>query len=166
MTNFAAKAPTHPDRPDELHAQESLPAAPKVSRIQMATRFSILGLGVIFAVAFSAIGIQLREGWESHRDWVVPAAVSGAIISGPALAYLLLTGRMMAAAIGGALMFIALAFMLMHILYNIDGDDVSGALNSFFSIGGAVFYVGGLIAMQLALVYAIFVPKKEAAAAE
>src|SRR5690606_29240325 len=137
-----------------------------VSRRHLAGRFSILILGVVFAVAFSAIGIQLREGWESHRDWVVPAAVSGALVSGPALAYLLLTGRTKAAAIGAVLMFFALAFMLVHLLYNMDGNDVSGALNDFFSISGAVFYVGGLIAMQLALVYAIFVPKREAPAEE
>lgn len=166
MTNFAAKAPTHPERTDELHAPSSLPDAPAVSRLQLARRFAIVILGVILAVAFSAIGIQLREGWESHRDWVVPAAVSGALISGPALAYLLLTGRAKIAAIGSLLMFVALAFMLMHLLYNMDGDDVSGALNDFFSITGAVFYVGGLIALQLGLVWAIMVPKKEAPAEE
>lgn len=166
MTNFAAKAPTHPERTDELHARSSLPEAPAVSRLQLASRFSILIVGVIFAVAFSAIGIQLREGWDSHRDWVVPAAVSGALISGPALAYLIFTGRNRVAAIGSLLMFFALAFMLMHILYNLDDAEVSSSWNNFFSISGAIFYVGGLLALQLGLVWAIFVPKKEPPAEE
>lgn len=164
MTNFSAPAPTHPDRVHELHDQDALPKAPGTSRLDLAWRYAIIIGGVALAFGLTAMGVQLRAGWESHRDWVVPTAAMGAAVGGVLLAYLLVTGRSRESMVGILLLLVALAFVFIDVLRDATGEK--GAWSDTFSILGAVALGAGILAVIIGFVIALASPSGTPAANE
>ena len=116
MTDFAAKAPFNPEKPNELHARESLPAAPDRSRNDLIRQFFGLGLGVVGTCIFLALAFQARAGWHNHREWVVATTVPGAVFAGVCFGYLLARSQFKASMWGVSLLAISVAFTVFNII--------------------------------------------------
>ncbi|MDZ7727614.1 MAG: hypothetical protein U5Q44_05095 [Dehalococcoidia bacterium] len=144
MADYNAKVPVEPERTHELHDQAAMPKAPEASKGTWARRFSILGIGIILAVVLTAMGVEIRAGWESHRDWVVPVIAQGAGIAGICLAYLLVRGRTDLAGPGIIALFVVLALMGANYLRGLDTEG-SDALRDWFSAISGIIYGAALL---------------------
>lgn len=144
MADYSAKVPVEPEHTDELHDQTKMPNAPEPSRAAWARRFSILGIGIILAVVLTAMGVEIRAGWESHRDWVVPVIAQGAGIAGICLAYLLVRGRTDLAGPGIIALLVVLVLMGANFLR---GTDTEGgdALRDWLSAISGIIYGAALL---------------------
>ncbi len=148
MTDFAAKAPFNPEKPNELHARESLPAAPDRSRKDVIHHFLGLGLGVIGTCMFVALAFQARAGWHNHREWVVATTVPGAVFAGVCFGYLLARRQFKAAQWGVSLLAISVGFTVFNFIQGeiSDGPDygrdaLTILAGSFLIFSGAAFVI-------------------------
>lgn len=139
MSHFAQKVPTSPTRHTELHDQSQMPASPHKTRADRMRLATLVILGVAFALAFTAMGVQIRVGWESHRDWVIPVIAQGAAIGGVAAAYLVIRGRDAEFAIGT--LFLVLCGVVMGMNY-LRGAETEGpdTLRDWLSVISGVLY--------------------------
>lgn len=140
MTDFAAKAPFNPEKPNELHARESMPAAPDRSRGDILRHFLGLGLGLIGTCIFLALAFQARAGWENHREWVVAMTAPGAVLAGVCFGYLLARKQFTAAMPGVALLSTSVGFAVWNIARGavVDGPDVG---RDVLTVASGVFLV-------------------------
>lgn len=151
MTDFASAAPYNPEKPDELHARESLPAAPARTRDDLVRRFLGLGLGIIGACIFVALAFQARAGWDNHREWVVATTLPGGAIGGVCLGYLLARNRWAEAAPGILLLAVSAVFAALNIWRGelVDGPDIGRdiltVLSGAFLILAAVAFLAAEI---------------------
>ncbi|MEP7215198.1 MAG: hypothetical protein ABI782_03040 [Anaerolineaceae bacterium] len=116
MTDFAAKAPFNPEKPNELHARESMPAAPDRSRADVTHRFLGLGLGIVGTFIFLTLAFQARAGWHNHREWVVAMTVPGSAIAGVCFGYLLARQQFKVAMWGVGLLAVSILFTVYNIV--------------------------------------------------
>lgn len=125
MTDFADRAPFNPEKPNQLHARESLPAAPDRTRGDLARYFMGLGLGLVGTCIFVALAFQARAGWDNHREWVVATTLPGGAIGGIGLGFLLARGRLLEATPGILLLLISVLFAGLNIWRGevVDGPD-------------------------------------------
>lgn len=140
MTDFAAKAPFNPEKTNELHARESMPAAPDRSRNDLIGHFLGLGLGLIGTCIFLVLAFQARAGWHNHREWVVATTVPGGVVAGVCFGYLLARKRLTAAMPGVALLAVCILFTLLNTVrgWTSDGPDY---LRDVLTILAGVFLV-------------------------
>lgn len=116
MADFTARTPVEPIKlGDYLHERANRPASPRPGLLGLARRHWGLVLGVVLALLGSALVVETRVAWDSHRDWVPSATIVGAVFAGLSLGYL--TGRGKLGTVVGALCFLSLAivFMVMNI---------------------------------------------------
>lgn len=116
MTDFAAKAPYNPEKPNELHARESLPAAPDRSGNELLGHFAGLTLGIVGTCIFLALAFQARAGWDNHREWVVAMTVPGGVLAGVSFGYLLARKKFQAAMPGVGLLTVSVLFTVFNIV--------------------------------------------------
>jgi 4-amino-4-deoxy-L-arabinose transferase-like glycosyltransferase len=149
MTDFTAKAPVHPDRTHELHDQEQMPKEPQVSRPEQGRRFSILIVGTILAVAFTALGVDILDGWDARRDPLVPGAATFAALGGIAAAYLFIRGRGQEFGIGIMLIILSGSLLFFsHLRGNyVDGSD---ALRDVFTVGAGILFTVAMVFFAIA----------------
>jgi hypothetical protein len=108
MADFQSAAPVEPNKiGDYLHERSRIPAAPERSAGHYWTVYGGFIVGVLFALAVSALVFELRDAWESHRDWVPPAAMVPAVLGAVALGHLASRARVNAIALPAFLLFIA-----------------------------------------------------------
>lgn len=94
MADFTAPAPVEPGKiGDYLHDRSRIPAPPKRQVSEILSQYSGLILGVLLAVGACALVFELRDAWESKRDWVPPAALVPAVIAAIALGHLAQRGK-------------------------------------------------------------------------
>jgi hypothetical protein len=108
VADFQTAAPTEPKKTgDYLHDRSRIPARPKRGPGEYFGQYSGYLMGVLLAIAVTALVFQLRDAWESHRDWVPPAAMVPAILGALALGHLAQRGRVNAIAVPVGLLFVA-----------------------------------------------------------
>jgi hypothetical protein len=164
MSHFAQKAPTSPTRAHELHDQSKLPATPHKTRADRVRLASLVITAIVLAVTFTAIGIHIRAGWESHRDWVVPVIAQGAAIGAVAAAYLIVRGRDGEFAIGSLFLILCIVVMGANQLRaeETEGPDT---LRDVYSIISGVLFAIAMHAYVIGWLYAeIWHPSKPKAA--
>lgn len=149
MTDFAVKAPFNPEKPNELHARASLPAAPARSTSDFARHFLGLILGIIGTCIFVALAFQARAGWDNHREWVVATTLPGGAIAGVCLGFLLARGQVVAALPGIALLVVSASFAALNIWRGqvVDGPDVG---RDILTVTSGVFLVFAGLAFLIA----------------
>jgi len=152
MTHFGQSVPTSPTRVHELHDQTLLPATPHKTRADRLRLAPIVIGGIILAVVFTAIGVQIRAGWESHRDWVVPVIAQGAAIAGVAAAYLVIRGRTREAGVGFILLILTLAIVGANFLRGIDTEGPD-TLRDWFSVVSGILYGASMLAFIVGWLY-------------
>ncbi|MBI2764557.1 MAG: hypothetical protein HYX53_01460 [Chloroflexi bacterium] len=96
MADLSSAMPVEPQKADYLHERSRIPAAPHASVVGLVRQNLTLVLSVAFTVGFFALAVQTRAGWDSRRDWVIPAAAQGAAIGAIAVAYLVTRKRVLA----------------------------------------------------------------------
>lgn len=140
MTDFAAKAPFNPEKPNELHARESLPANPERTKGELSKHFIGLGLGIIGTFIFVALAFQARAGWENHREWVVAMTLPGGAIAGVCFGYLLARQQIAAALPGIVFLVLSALFAVLNISRGaiVDGPDIGRDL---LTITSGVFLI-------------------------
>ena len=137
MTDFAAKAPFNPEKQNELHAPESMPAAPARSRADVTHHFLGLGLGIVGTFIFLALAFQARAGWQNHREWVVAITVPGAAVAGVCFGYLLARRQYKAAMWGVGLLSISILFTVFNIVQGVIEDGPSYERDGLTILAGA-----------------------------
>jgi hypothetical protein len=144
MTDFTARAPVHPERTDELHDQSKMPAAPAASRPDLARRFAIVGLGIMFAVGFTAMGVDIIDSWDARRDPRVPGAATIAAIGGIGAAYLAVRGRWMDFTYGALVVVVTGVIMFFNYLRGAytDGSDL---MRDFFAVSAGILFTVAMI---------------------
>lgn len=117
-----------------------MPKAPGANRPELARRFAILIIGLVLTIAFTALGVDILDGWESRRDPLVPAAATFATLGGIAAAYLIVTRRTGPVGIGAILLILSAALVFfMHLRRGyVEGDDL---MLDFFAVGAAILFV-------------------------
>ena len=144
MTDFAAKVPFNPEKPNELHARESMPAAPDRSRSEVMHQFLGLGLGVVGSCIFLALAYQARAGWQNHREWVVAVTVPGGVFAGVCFGYLLARRQFKAAMPGVAFLSISVAFTVFNIVQGAISDGPDYRRDALTILAGVSLIVAGL----------------------
>ncbi len=108
MADFSSPAPVEPNKiGDYLHQRERIPSPPKRSVGELIMQNSGYILGVLLALGAGVLVFELRDAWESHRDWVPPAALVPAVLGAIALGHLAQRGKINAIGIPLFLIFIA-----------------------------------------------------------
>ena len=145
MANWTAKAPSNPDKANWLHDHHALPKAPKRGFEDWASWLWLVALTILFTAGFTAIAVQTRATWDTHRDWVVPVVVPMLALGGLGLAYLVVRVRIVAALPGLFLLAITLTLLVLNILRGVatEGDD---GLRDAMSIVSSVFFGLSLLA--------------------
>ncbi len=144
MTDFSTKAPVHPERVHDLHDQEQMPKGPAATLRDLAGRFSIVWVGLLLAIGFTAMGVDIRDGWDARRDPLVPGAATVGAIGGICLAYLIVRNHWQTAAIGLVLVAAALSAMFFDYLTGAYVDNGGGWQTTFTIIAG-ITYVAGML---------------------
>jgi asparagine N-glycosylation enzyme membrane subunit Stt3 len=152
MVNWSAPAPANPEKPDWLHDQSQLPAAPSRSAGEYVRGFMPLILGLIFAAGFVALAFQTRASWGAHRDWVVPTTIPLTALGGVALGYLVARRAWLELTPGILLLLITITLTVLNIWRGAvtDGEDT---LRDVLSITAAVFLGLTVLALWLAMAY-------------
>lgn len=140
MTDFAAPAPFNPEKTNELHARESLPAAPAITRGDWARHFLGLGLGIVGTCIFVALAFQARAGWDNHREWVVAMTLPGGVIAGVCFGFLLARQQVAAALPGIALLVISASLAAMNYSRSLitDGPDTQ---RDILTVSSGIFLI-------------------------
>lgn len=147
MADLNAPAPVEPSKiGDYLHDRQRIPEAPKRSVGEWLSQFAGLITGVVFVLLGSLLVFELRDAWESHRDWVPPAGISLAVIGGVSLGYLAQRGRVNALAIPVGLIFISIMGVSLDLWLEEEFPDKEG-LRLAFIIMSAI--AGGVAAVWL-----------------
>jgi hypothetical protein len=147
MADFTTPAPVEPVKGgDYLHDHSRIPAAPKRSVGQVLYQFSGLIAGVLFVLLGAALVFELRDAWESHRDWVPPAGITLAVVGGVSLGHLLVRGRVNAVALPVGLIFISVMCVALDLWIHEEYPDKDG-LRLAFVITSAI--TGGIAAIWL-----------------
>lgn len=152
MADLSAPVPVEATKSGAyLHDRSRIPAAPETLTASL-TRYLGPLVGLAAGLGLVALAVQTRDGWESHRDWVVPAAATGCVLGGLALGYLAGRGKWLAALPGLGLVVVALILTALNIWR---GEVVSGhdALRDATSIVTAVFLGASVAALGAALVW-------------
>jgi hypothetical protein len=153
MADFQAKAPVEPNKGGEyLHHRERLPDAPRSSVGTLISQNSGWIAGVIFALCVSALIFQLRDGWESHRDWVPPAAMVPCILGALAIGFLGQRGRVNAIAIPVGLLSLAVMSAMLHLWLEEEFPKQEGLILAFTIIGSVSLGLGTLLVLVALLV--------------
>lgn len=137
MADFSAKAPVEPAKVDELHDQSLKPAKPAGWRDSFRMYLGWPLLGVILSIGGTALVFQLRDGWDSHRDWVPPAAIQAVVPGALALAYLAWRGRVGDLWLGATLLSITLGLAFADWLVGVS-TDAYGAAEDALTIAASV----------------------------
>ena len=143
MTDFAAKAPVNPEKRNELHARESMPAAPDRSRVEVRRHFLGIGLGVVGTFIFLALAFQARAGWQNHREWVVAMTLPGAALAGVCFGYLLARKQFQAAMWGLGLLAISGGFTVFNIVQGSMKDGPSYQRDALTILAGVFLILAG-----------------------
>jgi hypothetical protein len=128
MADFTARAPSEPTKIGAyLHDRSNRPVSPRGGAGSLVKNYWGYVLGILLALGATALVIEARAAWESHRDWVPPAGIVPGILAGLALGHLLQRGRLNAAASPIVFAFLAVVFLLMDMwrATYVDGPDVS-----------------------------------------
>lgn len=147
---MTAKAPFEAEKPESLHDQGARPGYPDGWQAAWRMYLGLGLLGIALAAGGAALVFELRDGWESHRDWVPPAGIVGATAGALAFAYLLWRGRLVEMTPGVGLLVATLAFTLIG--WSLERNDGRGAAQDAMTILGTVSlaltcmaFVGGFI---------------------
>jgi len=143
MTDFAAKAPFNPEKKNELHARESMPAAPERSRTDVRRHFLGLGLGILGTFIFVALAFQARAGWQNHREWVVAMTLPGSVLAGVCFGYLLARQQFRAAMWGVGLLSISILFTVYNIVQGTIEDGPSYQRDGLTILAGFFLVLAG-----------------------
>jgi peptidoglycan/LPS O-acetylase OafA/YrhL len=137
MADLERSVPVEEVKADSLHDISNRPKRPTLSIQEHGMDWLIFAVGLIFAGAYVAAAFELRESWESHRDWVVPVFVPPLVAGGVAAAYLIIR-QQWEAAIGGLFLVIAAAVLIGANLALDAEDDPSATAQDLTSAFGAV----------------------------
>lgn len=127
MADFRAKAPFEATKVHALHDQSAKPAAPAAWRESFRAYLGWPVLGAVLSMGGAALVFELRDAWDSHRDWVPPAGVVGVVPGALALAYLFWRGRMDDLWPGATLLLITLGLTFADWLVGISTDGYGAA---------------------------------------
>lgn len=145
MATLTAKAPVEPEKSGAyLHDRSRIPEAPPASRGQLLLRHASIIAGVAISLALTALMVQTRATWETHRDWVTAAALVPMVLAGVTLAYLYTRNKSESAALGTLCFVVAGVIITFNILrgYDTEGQD---NLRDAMSIITAVFLALGVL---------------------
>ncbi|MCC6381470.1 MAG: hypothetical protein IT304_03130 [Dehalococcoidia bacterium] len=151
MADLSAPMPVEPTKSGAyLHDRSRIPAAPP-SRTPLLARYVGPLAAIGFALGLFVLAVQTRDGWASHRDWVVPGSGVACVVGGLALGHLLARGKWVAVLPGLGLLLVALVMTALNVWR---GQVVSGgdALRDTMSIVTAVFLGFAVAALAAALV--------------
>jgi hypothetical protein len=153
MADFNAAAPVEQTKSgDYLHERERLPAAPDMGADVQSSRWMGLALGVLFALGAAALIFELRDAWESHRDWVPPAALVPGVLGAIALGYLAQRGRINHIAVPMFLLFLAIGGAVMNIWLHEEYPDKDG-LRLGFTIMATIAFAAALASLVASLLW-------------
>ena len=145
MATLTAKAPVEPDKSGAyLHDRSRIPEAPPASRGQLLLRHAGIIAGVALSLALTALMVQTRATWETHRDWVTAAALVPMAVAGVALGYLFARNKSEMAALGAVAFVLAGVVITFNILRGVDTEGQDN-LRDAMSIITAVFLAIGVI---------------------
>lgn len=146
MANLSIPAPIEPVKSTWIHDRSQRPAAPATDRAALVRRWWGFGLGLVIAVGLTATLFSLRDSWHNHREWLV-TVIPVLVIAGVGLGHLIARGRLIALAVPGGFLFIALLFMLFDIIADNDGSSM-GTRDSYSILGGIAL---GFAAVSMAI---------------
>ena len=109
-----------------LHDRSRIPEAPPVERPELARRFGIVIMGVLFTIGLAAMAFTTLSAWDNTRDLAFVMNIGVVGIAGVGLAYLVYRGRWDFAAVGIGLAVLTLGFIGMNAAraYTSDGPDI------------------------------------------
>lgn len=128
-TDMTARVPFETEKASELHDQEQMPAQPDDWKRDFRMYLGWPLLGVILAAGGAALVFEIRQAWDSHRDWVPPAAITGTSPAALAMAYLLWRRRLVELSPGLAFLVATLAFTFIGVALE-QGDGSTAAKNT------------------------------------
>lgn len=147
--NMQAAAPFEPEKAGWLHDQERLPDPPANQQPWRLYVGFILG-AVVIGVLLTALGLEIRDGWESHRDWVVPVIAQFACIAGAAVIHLIYRGSL--GMLGLGLLFLIFTLILLGMNLSLEGnasretaeDWLSATAGIMFGVTLAIWIIGSI----------------------
>jgi peptidoglycan/LPS O-acetylase OafA/YrhL len=147
MTTWGAPAPADPEKPDYLHDPAQQPGVPTGWRTAVQTYLLAPGLGLLFAIGFTAMAFQARASWETHRDWVVPVLVPFLGAGGVSMGFLVARRQLIALAPGLMFVLIALGLIVANVWRGsvTEGDDTARDILSILTGVALGFAVAGLV---------------------
>lgn len=134
MANLSIPAPIEPEKSTWIHDRSQRPSAPESGRAELGRRWFGFALGLVVSVGLTAALFSLRDSWHNHREWLV-TVIPVLVIAGVALGHLIARRRLLAMAVPGGFLFLALLFMLFDIIADNDGSPMS-ARDTFSILGG------------------------------
>jgi hypothetical protein len=154
MANFSARAPVEPAKGGSyLHDRTRIPAGPGWNIGEIVTANSGYILGVLLAIGACALVFELRDAWESRRDWVPPAALVPAVLGAMALGHLAQRGKVDLIGPPLFLLFFAVAAPILDIWIHHEYPDEEG-LQLAARIVGAVALGLAVVWLIIASIYA------------
>jgi len=153
MADLTAKAPFEAQKVHELHDQSLKPAKPESWEPSYRKYLGWPLLAVLLTIGGCAVVFQFRDAWDSHRDWVPPAAIQGMAPGAVALAYLSWRGRFGEMWIGATLLFVALGLLLADWMVSVSTDNYPRAEDAL-TIIGAIVFGGAVVALVIGMIVA------------
>jgi hypothetical protein len=154
MADFSAPVPVEPAKGGSyLHDRTRIPPGPAWGIGSIITANSGYILGVLLAVGACALVFELRDAWESKRDWVPPAALVPAVLGAVALGHLAQRGKINLIGPALFLLFFAVAAPILDIWLHHEYPDKDG-LQLAGRIVGAVALGLGAAWLIIAAIYA------------
>lgn len=150
--DWTAAAPANATKADELHDQSAMPAQPDGWRDAYLRFLGLPVLAILLMCGWAAVVFELREAWDSHRDWVPPGAIAGGAAGTVALAYLIWRKQFGYLLPAASLISLGLVFLIWNIVVD-EGSDAPGWSDAL-TIMSTVSFAVGLFSAVIGLILA------------
>ncbi len=150
MANLSIPAPIEPEKSTWIHDRSQRPDAPARDRMALVNQWWGFALGLAISVGLTATLFSLRDSWHNHREWLV-TVIPVLVIAGVGLGHLIARKKLMALAVPGGFLFLALLFMLFDIIADNDGSPMSA--RDTFSILGGIALGFAAVSLTIALLW-------------
>lgn len=150
MANLSIPAPIEPEKSPWIHDRSQRPDAPARNRMALVRQWWGFALGLALAVGLTATLFSLRDSWHNHREWLV-TVIPVLVIAGIGLGHLIARQKLLALAVPGGFLFMALLFMVFDIVADNDGSSMG--TRDAFSILGGIALGGAAISLSIALLW-------------